>query len=125
MRDMDDLINERIVWVDDELRAMLPAAKDEPIVYGMLRYHLGWTDPAGVSVGPAEARRYGGKRLRGVTKLFDLDGRASLESKIVAAVLALGAKSVRGWSAAEESLTRGIEPLAGHPPTTRFLAGAA
>src|SRR5438034_11189869 len=70
MRDMDDLINERIVWVDDELRAMLPAAKDEPIVYGMLRYHLGWTDPAGVRVGPEEARRYGGMRLRGALAIL-------------------------------------------------------
>src|SRR5437588_12810112 len=36
--------------------------------------------------------------------LFDVDGQASLQSTIVAAAVALGAKTVRGWSAAEESL---------------------
>ncbi len=46
--------------------------------------------------------------------LFDLDGLASLQTTIVAAALALGAKTVRGWSAAEESLARDIEPISRH-----------
>jgi geranylgeranyl diphosphate synthase type I len=70
MRDIDSLINERIAWVDDELRAMLPPTVDEPIVYGMLRYHLGWTDTAGAAVDAAAARRFGGKRLRGVLAIL-------------------------------------------------------
>jgi geranylgeranyl diphosphate synthase type I len=70
MPDLDNLIDERITWVDAELRSLLRAVKDEPIVYGMLRYHLGWTDPTGEAVGAVEARRYGGKRLRGVLALL-------------------------------------------------------
>src|SRR5438445_7052527 len=70
MPDLDSMINERIAWVDDELRAMLRPVEDEPIVYGMLRYHLGWTDPTGEAVGAAAARRFGGKRLRGVLALL-------------------------------------------------------
>src|SRR5438105_4794204 len=67
---LDRRINERIAWVDDELRAMLRPAADEPIVYAMLRYHLGWTDAVGHAVGAEEARRFGGKRLRGVVTIL-------------------------------------------------------
>src|SRR5438874_13108323 len=66
MQDLDSLINERVAWVDDELRSVLHAAASEPAVYGMLRYHLGWTDSAGRTVDPEAQRRFGGKRLRGV-----------------------------------------------------------
>jgi geranylgeranyl diphosphate synthase, type I len=66
MRNPGALINERMAWVDDELRAVLPTAAGEPAVYGMLRYHLGWTDAAGQAVEAAAQRRFGGKRLRGV-----------------------------------------------------------
>jgi geranylgeranyl diphosphate synthase, type I len=66
LEDLDSLIDERIGWVDDELRAMLRPVAEEPAVYRMLRYHLGWTDAAGRPLSTPEARRFGGKRLRGV-----------------------------------------------------------
>src|SRR5438067_1279845 len=66
MQDLDGLINERIGWVDDELRAVLRPLPSEPAVYAMLRYHLGWTDAEGAVVDSAAQRRFGGKRLRGV-----------------------------------------------------------
>jgi geranylgeranyl diphosphate synthase type I len=66
MRELDSLINERIAWVDEELRAMLRPTPGEPIVYAMLRYHLGWTDAKGGAVDAGAQRRFGGKRLRGV-----------------------------------------------------------
>ncbi len=67
---MDQLINERIAWVDEELRALLRPAPGEPALYAMLRYHLGWTDTAGAALTAAEARRLGGKRLRGVLAIL-------------------------------------------------------
>jgi hypothetical protein len=41
MADVDALINERIGWVDEELRALLRPASGEAALYAMLRYHLG------------------------------------------------------------------------------------
>jgi geranylgeranyl diphosphate synthase type I len=70
MRDPVALINERMGWVDDELRAVLPHVPGETAVYAMLRYHLGWTDAAGQAVEPAAQRRFGGKRLRGVLAIL-------------------------------------------------------
>ena len=69
-QDLESLIDERIAWVDDELRALLRPAAEEPAVYAMLRYHLGWTDAAGEAVSAAKARRFGGKRLRGVLAIL-------------------------------------------------------
>jgi geranylgeranyl diphosphate synthase type I len=66
LQDLNSLIDERVAWVDDELRDVLRPAADEPAVYRMLRYHLGWTDAEGTKLSAAEARRFGGKRLRGV-----------------------------------------------------------
>lgn len=70
LQELDSLIDERITWVDDELRALLPPASEEPAVYAMLRYHLGWTDAQGKAVSAASARRFGGKRLRGVLAIL-------------------------------------------------------
>src|SRR5712692_708517 len=70
MQELDNLINERIAWVDGEMRALLRPAAEEPTVYPMLRYHLGWTDAQGKAVTVAEARRFGGKRLRGVLAIL-------------------------------------------------------
>jgi geranylgeranyl diphosphate synthase, type I len=85
MSDVDSLINERIGWVDDELRRYLGEATDprQPPVHRMLRYHMGWTDAEGTELDPAEARRLGGKRLRGVLAVLACeacggDGRAAV-----------------------------------------------
>jgi len=61
----ESLINERIGWVDDELRSLL-AEEARAGVGEMLRYHMGWTDAEGGALDAGEARRLGGKRLRGV-----------------------------------------------------------
>lgn len=83
MQNPDAVISERMGWVDEELRAVLPVTAGEPAVYGMLRYHLGWTDAAGQVVEAVAQRRYGGKRLRGVLTLLAYeacggDGRAAV-----------------------------------------------
>src|SRR5690348_15538190 len=70
MQEPECLIDERIGWVDEELRAMVRPEAEEPAVYEMLRYHLGWTDAAGKPVSMADARRFGGKRLRGVLAIL-------------------------------------------------------
>jgi geranylgeranyl diphosphate synthase type I len=70
MRDLESLINERIGWVDEELRTVLRPAPAEPAVHEMLRYHLGWTDAAGQPENAVDARRFGGKRLRGALAIL-------------------------------------------------------
>src|SRR5205085_10338795 len=122
MRDMDDLINERIAWVDDELRSMLPAAKDEPIVYGMLRYHLGWTDPAGAAVGPVEARRYGGKRLRGVLAILAGEACGGDGQAIVPAGAAV--ELIHNFSLIHDDI-EDEDPERRHRPTVWRLWGVA
>jgi geranylgeranyl diphosphate synthase type I len=60
------LIEERIEWLDEAIDAALASASTDLDLYRWARYHLGWLDQDLVPMGPAERRRHGGKRLRGV-----------------------------------------------------------
>jgi len=60
------LIDERIEWLDAEMDAALRSASTDLKLYQWARYHLGWSDESLEPLAPAERRKHGGKRLRGV-----------------------------------------------------------
>jgi geranylgeranyl diphosphate synthase type I len=60
------LIEERIPWLDAEMEAALRSASPDLDLYHWSRYHLGWQDEALRPLSPAERKKHGGKRLRGV-----------------------------------------------------------
>lgn len=60
------LIDERIGWLDSEMDAALCSASPDLDLYRWSRYHLGWVDERLASLAPADRRKHGGKRLRGV-----------------------------------------------------------
>jgi geranylgeranyl diphosphate synthase type I len=64
------LIDERIAWLDAEMEATLASASPDLSLYQWSRYHLGWNDEALAPLGPAERRKHGGKRLRGVLTIL-------------------------------------------------------
>jgi geranylgeranyl diphosphate synthase type I len=64
------LIEERIEWLDAEMEAALSSASQDLSLYGWSRYHLGWHDESLRELSPAERRKHGGKRLRGVLTIL-------------------------------------------------------
>lgn len=64
------LIDERIGWLDAEMDASLASASPDLALYGWSRYHLGWQNEALQELSPAERRKHGGKRLRGVLTIL-------------------------------------------------------
>jgi hypothetical protein len=103
-RDVDDLINERIAWVDEELRAVLRPTPGEPQVYAMLRYHLGWTDAEGRAVDLAAQRRFGGKRLRGVLVVLACEACGGVGSQAVPAGATV--ELIHNFSLIHDDITR-------------------
>ena len=61
-----ELIDERTPWLDDEMAGALASASPDLPLYDWVRYHLGWLDGELRPFSPAERKRHGGKRLRGV-----------------------------------------------------------
>ena len=64
------LIDERIAWLDAEMEATLASASPDLDLYQWARYHLGWNNEALQPLSPAERRKHGGKRLRGVLTIL-------------------------------------------------------
>jgi geranylgeranyl diphosphate synthase type I len=60
------LIDERIAWLDAEMEAVLATASRDLDLYQWSRYHVGWLNEGLEQLSPADRRRHGGKRLRGV-----------------------------------------------------------
>jgi geranylgeranyl diphosphate synthase type I len=60
------LIDARIAWLDAEMEGALASASADLDLYRWARYHLGWLDEQLQPLSPAERRKHGGKRLRGV-----------------------------------------------------------
>lgn len=60
------LIDERIAWLDAEMEGALAAFSPDLDLYRWARYHLGWCNEQLQPLSPAERRKHGGKRLRGV-----------------------------------------------------------
>ena len=64
------LIDERVVWLDQEMEAALSSASPDLDLYRWERYHLGWYDERLTEMTPADRRKHGGKRLRGVLTIL-------------------------------------------------------
>lgn len=65
-----DLVSEYVPAVDGEMAAVLASSPGSQRIAPYLRYHLGWVDQEFQPLGPAEQRRYGGKRLRPILCLL-------------------------------------------------------
>jgi geranylgeranyl diphosphate synthase, type I len=63
-------IEARIEWVEDEMEDVLAARPAGIEMYAMQRYHLGWLSATFEPLPRPLARRYGGKKLRGVLCLL-------------------------------------------------------
>lgn len=63
-------IEARIQWVEEEMEAVFASRPAGVALYQMQRYHLGWLSAAFEPLPPEAARRYGGKKLRGVVCLL-------------------------------------------------------
>ncbi len=76
------LIEERVPWLDAEMEACLASASRDLDLYRWAGYHLGWRDAELREMSPADRRKHGGKRLRGVLAILTCeavggDGKAS------------------------------------------------
>jgi len=60
------LIDERILWLDAAMEGALAAWSPDLDLYRWARYHVGWLNEQLQPLSPAERRKHGGKRLRGV-----------------------------------------------------------
>jgi len=65
-----DLVSKYVPAVDGEMAAVLANSPGSQRIAPHLRYHLGWVDQEFQPLGPAEQRRYGGKRLRPILCLL-------------------------------------------------------
>lgn len=68
------LIEERVVWLDSEMEAVIASASPDLELYRWARYHLGWYSQNLEPLSPTERRKHGGKRLRGVLTLLGAEG---------------------------------------------------
>jgi geranylgeranyl diphosphate synthase type I len=66
----ESLIEARVSWLDEEMDATLASASPDLDLYRWSRYHLGWMNDRLEPMPPADRRRHGGKRLRGVLTIL-------------------------------------------------------
>jgi geranylgeranyl diphosphate synthase type I len=85
------LIDERIAWLDTEMEAALSSASSDLDLYRWARYHLGWVDEQLAPLSPADRRKHGGKRLRGVLTILACEavGGAGVSASAAGAAIEL------------------------------------
>jgi geranylgeranyl diphosphate synthase type I len=72
-REYETTLEERILWVEAEMEAVLADRPREFALYQMLRYHLGWLDGEFDLTHACDRRRFGGKKLRGILCLVSCE----------------------------------------------------
>jgi geranylgeranyl diphosphate synthase type I len=117
-----DRIEARIEWVEAEMEAVLASRPADAELYGMLRYHLGWLTAAFEPLSSSEARRYGGKKLRGVLCLLACEAAGGSAEAAIPAAAAV--EYIHNFSLIHDDLEDG-DPERRHRPTVWRLWGVA
>src|SRR5713226_1058788 len=115
-------IEARIQWVEDEMGAVLASRPAGVALYGMQRYHLGWVSDGFEPLPPDEARRYGGKKLRGVLCLLASEAAGGAPGTAVPAAAA--AEFIHNFSLIHDDL-EDEDPERRHRPTVWRLWGVS
>src|SRR5712692_5339199 len=115
-------IEARIQWVEDEMGAVLASRPAGVALYGMQRYHLGWASAGFEPLSPDEARRYGGKKLRGVLCLLASEAAGGAPGTAVPAAAAV--EFIHNFSLIHDDL-EDEDPERRHRPTVWRLWGVA
>jgi len=82
-------IEARIQWVEDEMEAVFASRPAGVELYRIQRYHLGWLSARFEPLPRDLARRYGGKKLRGVLCLLACQAAGGAPGAAVPAAAAL------------------------------------
>jgi geranylgeranyl diphosphate synthase type I len=115
-----DLIEARIQWVEDEMEAVLASRPEGVELYAMQRYHLGWLSATFEPLTRELARRYGGKKLRGVLCLLACEASGGDPRQAIPAAAAL--EFIHNFSLIHDDL-EDEDPERRHRPTVWRLWG--
>lgn len=115
-----DRIEARIQWVEDEMEAVLASRPTDVELYAMQRYHLGWLTATFEPLPRELARRYGGKKLRGVLCLLGCEAAGGDPEAAVAAAAAI--EFIHNFSLIHDDI-EDEDPERRHRPTVWRLWG--
>jgi geranylgeranyl diphosphate synthase type I len=107
-------------WVEEEMAAVLAARPAGVALYGMQRYHLGWVSAEFEPLPPEAARRFGGKKLRGVLCLLAAEAVGGPPRAAVPAAAAV--EFIHNFSLIHDDL-EDEDPERRHRPTVWRLWG--
>src|SRR5712692_602723 len=115
-------IEARIQWVEDELEAVFASRPAGHELYRIHRYHLGWLSTRFEPLPRELARRYGGKKLRGVLCLLACEAAGGAPDTAVPAAAAV--ELIHNFSLIHDDL-EDEDPERRHRPTVWWLWGVA
>lgn len=115
-------IDARIQWVEDEMAALFASRPQGVELYQMQRYHLGWLSAQFEPLPGDLARRYGGKKLRGVLCLLAGEAAGGAPELVVPAAAAV--ELIHNFSLIHDDL-EDEDPERRHRPTVWRLWGVA
>jgi geranylgeranyl diphosphate synthase type I len=113
-------IEARIQWVEDEMEAVMASRPAGVELYQMQRYHLGWLTASFEPLPRNLARRYGGKKLRGVLCLLACEAAGGAPSLAISAGAAV--EFIHNFSLIHDDL-EDEDPERRHRPTVWRLWG--
>jgi len=113
-------IETRMQWVEDEMEAVLASRPADAVLYSMQRYHLGWLSDAFEPLPVELARRYGGKKLRGVLCLLACEAAGGDPAAAVPAAAAV--EFIHNFSLIHDDI-EDEDPERRHRPTVWRLWG--
>jgi geranylgeranyl diphosphate synthase, type I len=113
-------IETRIQWVEDEMEAVLASRPAGVELYAIQRYHLGWLSATFEPLPRELARRYGGKKLRGVLCLLACEAAGGAPGSAIPAAAAV--EFIHNFSLIHDDL-EDEDPERRHRPTVWCLWG--
>ena len=115
-------LDARIEWVEDEIEAVLASRTPDAEIYAIERYHLGVLSATFEPLPRDLARRYGGKKLRGVICLLACEAAGGDPQTAVPAAAAI--ELIHNFSLIHDDLEDG-DPERRHRPTVWSIWGVA
>lgn len=115
-----DRIEACIQWVEDEMEAVLASRPAGVELYAIQRYHLGWLSATFEPLSRELARRYGGKKLRGVLCLLACEAAGGAAATAVPAAAAV--EFIHNFSLIHDDV-EDEDPERRHRPTVWRLWG--
>src|SRR5207247_1381864 len=107
-------IEARIQWVEDEMEAVFASRPAGVELYRIQRYHLGWLSATFEPLPRELARRYGGKKLRGVLCLLACEAAGGAPGSAIPAAAAI--EFIHNFSLIHDDL-EDEDPERRHRPT--------